>query len=176
MSKEQEQRPLELSLEKVIRLAKEVALRDGRHLPTVIAEGSARPAITQLAHLADTHEGRVQQLFVAGFILAQSRHVGELKQVFFISEGWMSLAKEGKLPERPPSQDPNRTEILFISSLKVRNHEAQIVLFEMLRDEEGRLTELKELQPAASGAAEVESPLLAAFVAGFEAGTEEIIH
>ena len=176
MSKEQEQRPRELSLEEVICLAKEVTLRDGIHLPTVMAEVNAQTVVIQLVEFPDTHEGRAQQMFAAGFLLAQSGQMEQLQQVFFISEGWMSMAKEGKLPERPPSQDPNRKEILFISRLKIKSQETQLVVFEMLRDEEGRLTELEELQSAANEETQVESPLLVAFVAGFEAGTEGTVH
>jgi hypothetical protein len=176
MSKEQEQRPQEVSLENVIRRAKEIILHDGVHLPTVIADGSARTAITQFAEFAATHEGRVQQMLVAGFVLSQTRQVGRLRQVFFISEGWMSVAEEGKLPDRLPSQDPNRKEILFVSCLKVRSHEVRLVMFEMVRDDEGHLTELKESQPAAGGSVVAESPLLTAFVAGFDMGTGETIH
>lgn len=171
MNKEHEPRRGELTLQEVTRLAQEVILREGAQLPTVIAEGSEQTAITQIAYLAGTHEERAQQLFVAGFMLAQSRLVGRLEQVFLIAEGWMSQAEEGKPPEYPPSRDPRRKEILFISSLKVRGRESGLALFEMLRDGQGQLTELREYQPSADQVT-VESPLLAAFVAGFYAGTE----
>jgi len=170
VSKEQDQSPKELSLEKVIHLAKEVTLRDGRHIPTVIADGNIQTAIAQLVELAETHQGRVRQMFITGFALAQSGQVGALKQVFFISEAWMSMVHERKLPDHPPSQDPNRKEILFISNLKVRSWETRMALFEMVRDEQGRLTELKEFQLPTSEAIEAESPLLAAFVDGFDVG------
>jgi len=169
--KEREPRRDELSLQEVIRLAQEVILREGAHLPTVIAEGSEQTVITQIAHLAGTHEERAQQLFIAGFMLAQSRLVGRLEQVFFIAEGWMSEAEEGRPPEHPPSRDPRRKEILFISSLKLRSRESDLALFEMLRDGQGQLIELRAHQPPADHVT-VESPLLTAFVAGFYAATE----
>ncbi|MGQ9851565.1 MAG: hypothetical protein ACUVSU_16105 [Aggregatilineaceae bacterium] len=171
MSKERASRRHELSLPEVARLAQDTLLRDGTHLPTVIAEGSEQTAIAQIAYLAGTHEERAQQLFIAGFTLAQSRLVGRLRQVFFIAEGWMSEAEEGKLPEYPPSQDPRRKEVLFVSSLQVMDRRTELMLFEMLRDDEDQLREVRQYQPPTSDT-EVTSPLLAAFIAGFYAGSE----
>lgn len=171
MSKEHDSRRYELSLPEVAHLAQEVLLRDGMHLPTVIAEGSEQTAITQIASLASTHEERAQQMFIAGFTLAQSRLVGRLRQVFFIAEGWMSEAEEGKLPEYPPSQDPRRKEILFVSSLQVRDRRTELMLFEMLRDDENQLREVRQYQPPVSDT-EAASPLMVAFIAGFYAGSE----
>lgn len=71
------------------------------------------------------------------------------------------------------TQDPNRKEVLFISSLEVREPRATLVMFEMVRDsgDEDRLVELRELQLIDTDAGEVESPLLSAFVDGFRVGT-----
>lgn len=171
MNKEREPRRSRLTLQEVTRLAQEVILREGAHLPTVIAEGSEQTVIAHIAHLAGTHEERTQQLFTVGFMLAQSNLVGRLEQVFLVAEGWLSEAEEGRLPPYPPSRDPRRKEILFVSSLTVRDRQAGLALFEMLRDRQGDLTELREYQPS-SDPITVESPLLVAFVAGFDAGTE----
>jgi hypothetical protein len=155
-------------------MAKEVTLRDGQHLPTVIADGSAQTAIVQLAELPNTHEGRAQQMYMTGFLLADSRQIGKLKQVFFISEAWMSTPREGELPTVPPSQDPNRKEILVISAMRVPDHDTKMAIFEMLRSQEGQLTDLKEYEPVTSENTDVDSPLLRAFAAGFDEGTSEI--
>jgi hypothetical protein len=160
----------ELPLEEVVRMAKEVTLQDGHHLPTVIADGSAHTAAVQLPGLADTHQERARQMFTTGVFLAHSQQVGALKQVFFVSEAWMSLPGEKESPAVLPSQDPKRREILAISRLKIPTHENTLVIFEMLRDETGQLTDLREFEPSARDDTHVESPLLRAFVAGFSAG------
>ncbi len=170
VKKENEQRPIPLTLEDIARLAKEVAMEHGGHVAMIVAEGSRRSVIGQLLQFSRTHEGRVRQMFAAGFTLGRSGEVGALRQVFFVSEAWMSAASEGKLPDVPPSQDPNRKEVLIITSLKLEGQQTGMVILEMVRDAEGQLTELRDFQRTEGGEERVESPLLSAFVQGFRAG------
>ena len=80
----------------------------------------------------------------------------------------MSMAKKGGAIEVPPSQDPNRKEVLIISSSSdVQARRASLVVFEMLRDGEGQLVELEQLHTVEDEDLRVASPLLNAFVEGF---------
>ncbi len=88
-------------------MAVETTLRDGGHQPTIIADGSKQSVGFQLTKLGATHEERAGQMFMAGYLLAQSGRAGELKQTFLISEMWMSTGEPGKQPIVPPSRDPN---------------------------------------------------------------------
>jgi hypothetical protein len=111
----------------------------------------------------------------AGFAFAQSREVGELKQVFFISEAWMSIAELDKPPAVRPSQDPERIEVIMVSNLAVQEAptrvESRMAILEMIRDAEGRLTDLNALGLAEESAeGHVENSLLDAFVVGYLAG------
>ena len=149
-------------------MAKEAALTQGGHVPMIIIEGGSQSVIGQIANLPRTHQGRLQVLFATGAALAQSGDVATLRQVFFISEGWMSSAKKGGAIEAPPSQDPNRKEVLIISSSSdVHARRASLVVFEMLRDGEGQLVELEQLHTVEDEDLRVASPLLNAFVEGF---------
>ena len=166
-----ESRPGRYTIEEVVSIAQEVLLEHGNHVPTIIVEGEKGPVINQLVPFPETHEGRRERLFIAGLMLAQSGRVGNLKQVFFISEGWMSLADETGPPQAPPSQDPDRIEVLQITLLEIEANHTDLVLFEMVRDAEEKLIELKPLeQPGVEEGGDVESPLLAAFVDGFGRG------
>jgi hypothetical protein len=174
MSHERKNQPEPVTLEQVLDQAREVILRDGGHAPTVIADGSHAAVSLALPELGDTHDERRFQMFAAGFMLGHSRRLGALRQAFFVSEGWMSVA-EGEIPPRvPPSEDPNRKEVLFVSSLKLADGKASMVIFEMIRDSEGELFEIKPLSGIADQVeeTEVESPLLDAFAAGFSRGVE----
>jgi hypothetical protein len=175
MDKENGNRPTPLTLEQVINQAREIIVRDGEHVPTLIADGSRRSVVIPLPEIGDTHDERRVQMFAAGFVLGHSRGLGILRQVFFVSEGWLSLA-EGKMPPRmPPSEDPNRREVLFVSSLKLAERKADMVVFEMIRDSKGELVEIRPLPEVADkeiGTMDVESPLLDAFAAGFGLGME----
>ena len=107
----------------------------------------------------------------AGYALGQSGKVDELKQMFFICEAWMSTTEEGRLPDVRPSQDLNRKEILLISHLAVQEHRTRLVVFEMVRDAEGHLVDLRESQQLdETEDGRIEHPLLDAFADGFHFG------
>lgn len=167
---DRESNPSPFTLEEVTRVAREILLRDGKHIPTVIADGGMQPVGIQLLDIASTHEDRIQQMFSVGFMLAESGVVGELHQVFFIMEAWMSTGRSGKLPQQPPSQDPQRKEVLVIAILKVHEREQGGVALEMIRNQEGHLTGAEELQIGEKGDLQAYSPLLSAFAAGYSAG------
>jgi hypothetical protein len=166
-----------ISLERVVQAAKELALEQGGHTPTVMIEGSREIVALPIEHLEDSPEERVNQMYQLGFLLASFAIVGVLKQVFFIAEGWMNVTQDGKQPEIRPSQDPQRTEVLLISQLNVINDLAKVVLLEMKRDMNGTLYALENVdgrlpEPESS----VKSPLLEAFAIGFLGFAQDTKH
>jgi hypothetical protein len=158
-----------LGLEAITLIAREVALRDGGHVPTIIAQGSAGSLVGQLPDMPDTHEGKVGLMHLVGTVFGQSGEVGSLSEAFFISEGWMSQPGPEGIGETLPSQDPNRIEILVISRLIVEKKRSDLVILEMVRDDAGQLSDLKELHSSVGEDTQVGSPLLDAFVEGFRA-------
>jgi hypothetical protein len=170
MSKERWRGQEPFTFDEVTRIAREVALKHGGHVPVLIAEGTRRSFGGRIANLPDTHEDRIRWMLSAGYALARSGEVGGLQQVIFISEGWMSIG-EGTLPESRPSQDPARKEVLLVSNLTIRDRCSRVVIFEMVRDVEGELTELRDLQlPGEYNKGLAETPLLDAFADGFYMG------
>ena len=170
METDRRRRPDALTPREVAWLATQSALEHGGHVPTLIVEGSMRHVIGHLADLPETHEGRVQRLFSIGVSLGRIRAVGKLEQVFFISEGWLSMGEEGRPPRMLPSQDPDRKEVLFVFHCAVERQQTGLVLFEMVRDSGGHLVELREARLPGEAEGRVESPLLDAFVDGFRLG------
>ena len=167
MQKERDTEPQPLTLEAVAARAKEDLLRDGKHRPTLIAEGGLRTVVAQVSEFGRTHEQRAKQMFVMGFSLAQSGEVAQLEQAFFISEAWMSERRDGQAPHSPPSQDPNRKEVLLVSRFKPDDEAVDVAVLEMVRDRAGQLTEVREFQEQAEAQPLGQSPLLAAFAAGY---------
>ncbi len=161
-----------LTLELVARHATEIALRDGSHQPTLIVESDQNQSgILQFGIMPGTFAEREQQMFTAGFVFSRRGEVGALKQVFFITEGWMSLLENDQTPEMRPSEDPKRKEVLLISQMNTQNHQQDMVIYEMLRDDAGALQDLLEFKvEGESGEEHMESPLLEAFVLGYQAG------
>lgn len=167
MRKEWQPRPAPITFEQVTRLAQETLLRDGHHAPTLIIDGSARPVVVQIDGLAPTFEGRVQQMFVAGQALAREGGAGRLRNVYFVTEAWLSRAQEGKLPDVPPSQDPQRKEVLIVDGVEAKSHRPRVAIYEMVRDELGDLREIREFKLPDDSSASSDSPLLEAFLTGF---------
>jgi len=157
-----------IDFEELTRFTKEVVLKDGGHIPMVIVEGSRQTIVGYIPPVLETHEERMQFMNTAGSYLANNREIGILQQVFFIGEGWVSLGRDGKPPKVSPSQDPNRKEVLIISSVEIENDRKNLKLFEMIRNQNGELVELQELQPDEGDRDIVEIPLLDAFIEGFE--------
>ena len=115
-----------ISFEEIIANAKEVTLKDGHHVPILIVEGSRNLIVSQFPEMPETHGERMELMRFIGQAAAKSSRVGKLEQVLFISEGWMSMAKEDKPPEMRPSEDPNRKEVLIISGLQIKERKRSL--------------------------------------------------
>lgn len=168
-----ERRPYQFQLEEVARLARESTLKYGSHPPALIVEGSKKATgIGPLLDLPGTFEARQELMHMVGQVLAASAQFGELRQVIFISEGWMSvLSKEPKVQMRP-SVDPARKEVLVIDCLSIEDHKNNLILFEMIRDDIGTLLELRDMDsPNDKGNLSAQSPLLTAFLDGYNAAS-----
>lgn len=139
----------------------------------LIIEGNKNTRMTGFGIFPDTHDGKIEMLRSTGRSAARSGEIGTLRQVFMISEGWMAMVKDGKLPGVRPSQDPNRKEALIISGLRVADRSKNLKLFEMRRGLQGELTGLDEIEPGEGKDETVDVPLLDAFVEGFQLAFRE---
>ena len=147
----------------------EIMLRDGQHIQTLIVEGSKSLVSGQIPDLPATHGERVELMRFLGQAAARSGRVDQLRQVFMVSEGWMSQPGEDKPNEMRPSQDPNRKEVLIISAIQMTERKKQMEIFEILRDSSEQVVSLERFLPGTEKKdASVEIPLLEAFVQGFQ--------
>src|SRR5215211_7133057 len=110
-----ERNEYQISLEEIISNAKEIMFRDGNHVPILIVEGGKSLIAGQIPDMPETHGERMELLRFFGQVAAKSGRVDQLRQVFMISEGWMSEPGEDKPTDLRPAQDPNRKEVLIIS-------------------------------------------------------------
>src|SRR6266487_1245726 len=158
----------QISLEEIISNAKEIILRDGEHMPTLLVEASKNLVVGRIPDLPPTHGERVELLRFLGQAAAKSRRVDQLQQVFMVSEGWMSMPSEDKPSEIRPSQDPNRKEVLIISAIQMTERKKQMEIFEILRDSSEHVVSIEKFLPDEEKKDKsVEIPLLEAFVQGF---------
>jgi len=148
--------------------AKEITIQDGQHAPILIVEGSRRLAVSQIQEMPETHGERVELMRLFGQAAAMSGKFGRLEQVFFVSEGWMSVASKEKPPNMRPSQDPDRREVLIISGMEVKGRTKQLRIFEMIRNQEEQVVDLAELSPPTDKNGTIEIPLVDAFTEGYQ--------
>jgi hypothetical protein len=164
--------PGKFTFEHVVSRAKAFALREGGHIPMLIAQGNEGNVVLGMEISPEFREERFDMMFAAGMEVAKRDMVGLLEEIFFVNEGWMSVAEEENRPVVPPSQDPERIEVLQITGIDVTDGDRiQMQIFEMVRDVQGDLTNLDEienLKEEKEGRAE--SPLLAAFLDGYRKG------
>lgn len=162
-----------LTIERITRLSSELLLASGQHLPMVIIEGSLKTDMVVIEDMPPTHDERLQRMAHVGFTLAKQESVGELQQMVFVTEGWLSAGTPDSPPQIPPSQDPNRIEVLLINHLDVPNQKYQLMALEMIRDENG---EVREVRPHESMKEtedmNVESPLLDALLIGYQSAKQ----
>ncbi|MGA7193995.1 MAG: hypothetical protein WBW94_10210 [Anaerolineales bacterium] len=157
-----------ISFEEIASNAKDAVLENGNHVPVLIVEGSKNIFVIPVEAMPDTHGERLEMMRFVGQMAAKSGKVGNLQQAFFISEGWMSMAREDMPPEMRPSDDPNRKEVLIISGLQVKERKKSLKLFEMVRDRSKHVVNLPEILPPQAKDNKVEIPLLDAFAQGFQ--------
>ena len=167
MSPEREQD--HITIEEIISNAKEIMLRDGSHIPTLIVEGSKSLVGGQIPDLPPTHGERVELMRFLGQAAAKSGRVDQLQQVFMVSEGWMNEPSEDKSTNMRPSEDPNRKEVLIISAIQMKERKKQMEIFEVVRNSDEQVVSFEKFLPDTEKKVEsVDIPLLDAFVQGFQ--------
>lgn len=160
--------PPPITLQDIAQTARHTTLQDGRHTPTLIAEGDQETLIAQIERFYPIFDERARQMSMIGLFVAKNSGVGVLQQISFISEGWMRSTDKGEKLAKRPSQNPQLKEVLTVTQRLYQPSRAEIVVFEMKRD---RLGVLKSLEgflhaPAASDV-DANSPLIEAVVAGY---------
>lgn len=172
MSKEHDPLPGQFTLEAVAEMAQATLRRTGAHRPTLIVEGYGQAGVVQVDHLAETPERRHWQMQRVGFELAKQEYGVIPQRVFFVTEGWLSVAEGGKTPHERPAQDPARKDVLIVSGLDVREAGARVLVYELRRDSEGLVIDVTPLpmRDEEGHESRAESPLLEAFVQGFAMG------
>src|SRR5687768_7435798 len=167
MSPEREQNSV--TIEEIISNAKEIMLRDGKHVPVLIVEADRKVAAGQIPDMPPTHGERVELMLFLGQAAGKSGRIDSLQQVFMVQEAWMSVATEDKPPQSRPSQDPNRKEVLVVSGIEIKDYKKHMRVFEILRDKHDQVVGFEEFAPDEKKKDHsVEVPLLDAFVNGFQ--------
>src|SRR5688500_7560908 len=136
-----------ITLEEIISNAKEIMLREGKHVPVLIVESGRSLVAGQIPVMPPTHGERVEFMRFFGQAAAKSGRIDQLKQVFMVTEGWMSEPSEDIPTRIRPSEDPNRKEVLIISMIQVQKQKKQMEIFEIVRDRNEQVIGLEKFLP-----------------------------
>ena len=109
-----------------------------------------------------TSDDRAEIMTRAGVQVAKSGEIGDMEQVIYVSEAWVSPSRT---PYIPPSQDLNRQEVLMFNSLDAKTNAQGLELYVCVRNRQQKITDLKVMEIPEKGS--FESRLLPAFMAGF---------
>jgi len=148
-------------VKEIIDIAKQLMLRDGYHAPIVFVKGTKCKAAVALECFGNTADERAKDMLYAGAMVADKHNVGELELIVFVNEAWM-----GKNVDVMPSLDPKRVEVLVINSLDARTQEEDLTVFEVVRNNQQTVVDLKQVVPLGKGSAQ--GRLLPAFQKGYE--------
>src|SRR5918996_2946281 len=129
-----------ITIEEIISNAKEVMLREGKHIPVLIVEGGKNLIAGQIPNMPPTHGERVELMRFLGQAAAKSGRINQLQQVFMVTEGWMSEPREEKGELIRPSEDPNRKEVLIVSAIQMAEGKKHIKIYEVIRDQYEQVT------------------------------------
>lgn len=149
--------------EEIIQFIKKATLDLGRCSPMVFVNGTQGKVAIGMGSFGDTSDKRARDMLNAGVFTAYQHNVGELEKLTYVSEAWMSPFRKDFIR---PSKDPNRVETVIINSLDTKTQKETMICFEMVRDPQGKLTDLKQISLPEGGS--IEGILLPAFQKGYQ--------
>ena len=150
----------------------EAILASGVQPPTIFVIGDKGVAMEVLDFLPETTALKSEKLFKSGFDIGFRNEVGNLTAVAFATEGWMISQRttdEDTGEVLPPSESPDRVEVVLITTKTYEGNANDIFMYEMLRDGNG---DLIDLSGDAHQIHSVKSPLIDALAAGVAVATK----
>ena len=142
----------------VVEGAGRTLLRSGEHRPTILVafEGLPTPVRRTLRSFPATAEQRQHVLFLEGQQLGNQYSTWKVQRVWFISEGWMSLADPHRWQAISPSRDPKRREVLLVLELDATSDDLKqrLEIREMRRNTKKKLKALSAVPELSSESAQ----------------------
>lgn len=157
-----------ITLDFITSLVKEEVLKHGYYKPTMIIEGTEGTVCLRIPVFSDTPAKSTQAMHVLGKGYAKSGEVGKMYQGFAMGKTLMSVHKDTELIKTLSSQGSNRKEVFVVSSLKIQGQVKSVKLFEIIRNDQGKLVDLQEFLPDIKEGEMPYIPFLEAFSEGLQ--------
>ncbi len=148
-------------VDEIVQLAKKRILEMGYQEPILFIKGTKKKVAMGFQKFGDTSIQKERTMLNAGANLAHKNSVGELEALVFVDEAWMDMNVDVL-----PSEDPKRVEVLLINTFDAATQEERVMMFEMVRNKEGKITDLKQKSLPEGGS--VKGVLLPAFRKGYQ--------
>ena len=159
-----------MTTDAVLDLAKRLLLDLDEVRPMLILQGELATTRIPLDGLPQEPREKTKALLALGYAAARESRLGQLQQLFFLSEAWMTTAPLGTPLKTMPIDDPKRREVLILAQRTREPGTTAIQLFEINRgSEEIQLQRIKEVEGPGGSA---ESPTLDSFLYGYEQGLQ----
>lgn len=158
-----------MDLDDVLAVAQRLLLEVGEVTPLVLVQGSAGSTQIPLSEIPEDREQKIRLLLRVGYAVGQDPKLGGLEQVVVLFEGWMSRGS-GPVPTVMPADDPHHQEVLSIATYHPRPPRSTLALFTIVRSSDAQRIELERVPDVAEPGMQASSPLLDAFVYGYEEG------
>ena len=149
--------------------AEKATLTGGGHAPMLFAFTSkSEMAGVLFEKLPQDSEQKRMMMAQAGHKVGEETR--DLAEVYFVSEAWYSKPKKGQKIQQP-SKDPNCMEALIINCCDLGAADPHsMLMYEMIRDKNGDLAQLKSVNEFEKEGGKFESPLMDSFLTGYKLG------
>jgi hypothetical protein len=155
----------QLRFQHIVEQAKTLVLENGNHAPILIVGDGQRQIVMELPRNADTPHAQPKVMYQAGMQLARRGNLTMIQEVFFISEGQVSVFPGESSRVLVPIHSSVWKDALFIAGLDVSRYRTRLAVYEMQKNDMGKVTKLKRLVRQANQ----ENPFMNAVLAGYTA-------
>ena len=148
-----------MNLQDVLALAKDLLLEVGEVRPMLIVLGSKAGTRIPLEQIPENRAQKAKQMLGLGYAVGRDPKLGELRELFILFEGWMSLGAS-PTPAVMPADDPNRREVLVISRYQHHPPTTTMIVFRIHRTGEPDHLERERVKGVEGAEGQARSPLI----------------
>lgn len=154
------------TFDKFCKMGLEDIKKDGSYITKLYVIGESHNLVIAFADMPAEYNNRIKMFLGAGIKAAQQAMLGNLKGLYFGTEGYQLKLPDGEKwdSSKRIKDDPRNVEVLLMTEKNIENNKTRVRSYEMKRDATGKLTDLILTDKGYNSA---KSPLLEAFTFGY---------
>lgn len=159
-------------LQSLLEIAEKTTIEHNGHMPQLCLVGDKGKIMALLPDLPQNSELKHKLLEFSGYKMSTDikarEQLGELQEIYFISEAWVSTLEKDEKMEVMPREDPKKKEVLMIAIKDIQNNIDKAIFREIIRNKEDKIVALNKGMD--NKGVEVKSYILEAFLDGYKNG------